>query len=835
MRVVSAPVPVWASWMGDASARFFVLLAGLARRRGVQVTVCGLLLVLVVLSQRWRLDLMAAPMLLVFAVLGVAPLLTLRRWPWASIAVILTSNAVFVLFARLAWPMPNVWAWLIAVLAAPLLLERRWAVLGLVFTELVVVAAVFMPASVNATPWDATVAGFLAVLLCWTVGSRLRQREESGRERAQMVARVQELEVSDAVSRGRVDMARELHDVVAHHVSLIAVQAATARYSIADLPVAGGQAFDDIAEQARTALTELRGVLGVLRAPDTAAPQRPTPTLEDIADLVARTGAADAPITFTVTGRGQPSSAPVGLTGYRIVQEALTNAARHAPGGAIQVRVDHHADRVVIAVRNGPGKSVVVAARTGRGYGLLGMRERVATLGGQLHTGPDPAGGFLVSAVLPTRPPPWRCRSITASSADRSGMTEQPRPPLRVLIADDQAVVRLGFAALLASQPDLQVVGAVGDGRAAVQQARVQRADLVLMDVRMPILGGIEATAQLQQQNPAPKVIVLTTFDLDEYIYDALRAGASGFLLKDATPARIVEAIRVVAAGDALLDPAVTRRVITQFADRPRLIAAARCGDADRPGTGHLHAAGQRTLQRRDRRHPAPGRTDRQNSRQRRAGQAGYPGPGPGRRIGLRNWHRYTRGLTVHLPRRYRTSGTCDRYIHSPPAPTVVVMTDIAVTRLSKRYGSTDAVNDVSFVVNPGRVTGFLGPNGAGKSTTMRLILGLARADDRFGHHRRRPLPIHPPSVAHRRRRVGGAGRARRPQRVRPSAVPGAEQRDTPQSGRRGPGPGRAHRRRRSARPHLLARHGSAARNRGRPVGRPAGADVRRTDQRAGP
>lgn len=153
-------------------------------------------------------------------------------------------------------------------------------------------------------------------------------------------------------------------------------------------------------------------------------------------------------------------------------------------------------------------------------------------------------------------------------------MTEQPRSPLRVLIADDQAVVRLGFAALLASQPDMQVVGAVGDGRAAVQQARAQRADLVLMDVRMPIMGGIEATAQLQQQNPAPKVIVLTTFDLDEYIYDALRAGASGFLLKDATPARIVEAIRVVAAGDALLDPTVTRRVITEFADRPRLSAA---------------------------------------------------------------------------------------------------------------------------------------------------------------------------------------------------------------------------------------------------------------------
>jgi DNA-binding NarL/FixJ family response regulator len=154
-------------------------------------------------------------------------------------------------------------------------------------------------------------------------------------------------------------------------------------------------------------------------------------------------------------------------------------------------------------------------------------------------------------------------------------MTRPPCSALRVLIADDQAVVRLGFAAMLAAQPDLLVVGAVGDGRAAVQQARTERADVVLMDIRMPVLGGIEATAQLQHLNPAPKVIVLTTFDLDDYIYDALRAGASGFLLKDATPAHILEAIRVVAAGDALLDPGVTRRVIEQFADRPRLTPAA--------------------------------------------------------------------------------------------------------------------------------------------------------------------------------------------------------------------------------------------------------------------
>jgi DNA-binding NarL/FixJ family response regulator len=141
------------------------------------------------------------------------------------------------------------------------------------------------------------------------------------------------------------------------------------------------------------------------------------------------------------------------------------------------------------------------------------------------------------------------------------------------LIADDQAVVRLGFAAMLAAQPDLEVVGAAADGRAAVDLARQTHPDVVLMDIRMPVLGGIDATRELQALDLPPKVIVLTTFDIDDYVYDALRAGASGFLLKDATPAQILEAIHVVAAGEALLAPVVTRRLISEFAIRPRLAA----------------------------------------------------------------------------------------------------------------------------------------------------------------------------------------------------------------------------------------------------------------------
>ena len=144
--------------------------------------------------------------------------------------------------------------------------------------------------------------------------------------------------------------------------------------------------------------------------------------------------------------------------------------------------------------------------------------------------------------------------------------------PTRCLIADDQAMVREGFAAVLTAQPGLVVVGQAADGADAVRQAGQLRPDVVLMDVRMPVLDGLQATRQiLALGHPArPRVLMLTTFDLDDYVYEALRAGASGFLLKDATAAELVAAVRVVAAGDALLAPSVTRRLIADFASQPR-------------------------------------------------------------------------------------------------------------------------------------------------------------------------------------------------------------------------------------------------------------------------
>ena len=137
---------------------------------------------------------------------------------------------------------------------------------------------------------------------------------------------------------------------------------------------------------------------------------------------------------------------------------------------------------------------------------------------------------------------------------------------VRVLIADDQGMVRSGFTTLLNSEPDIEVVGEAVNGQEAVTRAIQLRPDVILMDVRMPVMDGLQATRQITTMDGGPRVLVLTTFDLDDYVYQALRWGASGFLLKDASARELAEAVRVVAAGDALLSPGVTRRLIAEFA-----------------------------------------------------------------------------------------------------------------------------------------------------------------------------------------------------------------------------------------------------------------------------
>ncbi|SFY34882.1 response regulator transcription factor [Streptomyces atratus] len=161
-------------------------------------------------------------------------------------------------------------------------------------------------------------------------------------------------------------------------------------------------------------------------------------------------------------------------------------------------------------------------------------------------------------------------------------MSTPTAPSIRVLIVDDQMMVREGFSVLLNAMPGIEVVGEAVDGRQAVAQVAALRPDVVLMDIRMPELNGIEATREIVAADADAKVLVLTTFDLDEYVYQALRAGASGFLLKDASARQLADGVRVVASGEALLAPTVTKRLINEFsklAQTPRSPALARVGD----------------------------------------------------------------------------------------------------------------------------------------------------------------------------------------------------------------------------------------------------------------
>jgi DNA-binding NarL/FixJ family response regulator len=143
---------------------------------------------------------------------------------------------------------------------------------------------------------------------------------------------------------------------------------------------------------------------------------------------------------------------------------------------------------------------------------------------------------------------------------------------IRVLLADDQELVRAGFRALLDAQSDLDVVAEAGDGREAVELTRKQRPDVVLMDIRMPVLDGLAATREIaaDERLEQVRIVILTTFELDDYVFEAIRSGAAGFLVKDTKPAELIEAVRVVAGGEALLSPSVTRRLIAEFATRAK-------------------------------------------------------------------------------------------------------------------------------------------------------------------------------------------------------------------------------------------------------------------------
>jgi signal transduction histidine kinase len=197
----------------------------------------------------------------------------------------------------------------------------------------------------------------------------------------------------------RARIARELHDVIAHHMSMIAVRAETAPYRLGTVPPAARDEFHEISQESRTALTEMRRLLGVLRSGGPAPSTTPQPGLADLAELVEAARGAGATVTVEMHGAMTDLPAAVDVCAYRIVQEALTNASRHAVGAPVHVTLRRAGAGLSLSVRNGPGTPS--APRAADGHGVRGMRERAAMLGGALHAGPTADGGFEVSATLP--------------------------------------------------------------------------------------------------------------------------------------------------------------------------------------------------------------------------------------------------------------------------------------------------------------------------------------------------------------------------------------------------------------------------------------------------
>ena len=366
--------------------------------------------------------------------------------------------------------------------------------------------------------------------------------------------------VETAHQAERTRIARELHDVVAHQLSAIAVQAGAARLAAAG---AADPVIGTVEQLSREALAELNHLLGALRQEPDASPARTaTPSLAGLDGLLAASRAAGTPVRLAVTG--QPDALPPGvsLSGYRIIQEALANVARHAPRAA-----DHGDAELRRRAARGGDRQRGTAGRAAAGPRRTGRPAAVACAA--CGSGPSCTAGSWPRAPSPAAVS--RCgRSIPyAPRRAAAGMTGTAG--IRVVIADDQALVRAG-AGHAAGQPARAGRGRPGGrrpaGGAAGQRAAAgHRAD-----------GHPDAGAGRDRGHPAhrhrrlgqapARVVILTTYDLDEYVYQALHAGACGFLLKHAPPEELLLGVRAAADGGALLSPAVTSRLLAEFTSR---------------------------------------------------------------------------------------------------------------------------------------------------------------------------------------------------------------------------------------------------------------------------
>ncbi|BBH67142.1 two-component sensor histidine kinase [Actinoplanes sp. OR16] len=368
--------PAQRRWLRNALPLILLALAGLGLTAGQYIASVrelpvplDLLIAVgsvlpVAVAYRWPVLAWRLVFLMLFA--GTINATPAEPWPWNTVQII---GALFVLWRLAATNESQVTIWAVTLTLIPIFL--------------------FAP---DANAWGAA----LLVVAVAAIGDILSRRRRT-RELIEEQSELTELErARRAILEERARIAREMHDVVAHHMSMIAVQAETAPYRVEGLPDAAKQELTAIAAAAREALTDMRRLLGVLRADQEQTIKEPQPGYDRIAELVTTAQRAGLPVSAELPEiGGLPEAA--GLTAYRIVQEALANAARHAPGGPVRLEARASSATLELVVRN----ALTTDAPEGSGHGLIGMRERVELLGGELAAGPDGEGGYRVVARIP--------------------------------------------------------------------------------------------------------------------------------------------------------------------------------------------------------------------------------------------------------------------------------------------------------------------------------------------------------------------------------------------------------------------------------------------------
>ncbi len=331
----------------------------------------------------------------VLGLLSVAPIVLLRRDPFVAWAVSIAGSVVWVLVPRLdGWPMPwpvmHFLVLLLSVLVVTLLARPARVVVATAVTALWFLLV--MP--VELKPWAVGVLVIVAfgTLARWLLLSRRQLAHREQEAEAERDRRV--------VLEERSRIARELHDVVAHHMSMVVVQAQSAPYRVADVSPAATEEFVGIESAARQALTEVRGVLGLLREEASEPQTAPQPTLADLPGLLEGARGAGMDVQWQLDLADEECPGGTALVLHRILGEALANASRHAPGSPVRVELTRRGGEADLLVRNGPG-TAPPAPVAGGGHGIEGMRDRAGAVGGRLHAGAGPSGGFVVHATLP--------------------------------------------------------------------------------------------------------------------------------------------------------------------------------------------------------------------------------------------------------------------------------------------------------------------------------------------------------------------------------------------------------------------------------------------------